>query len=102
MKLRITNERKAPYGVEQVGGGFAFVQPGETRTIDAVNPAPLYRLDGISVEAADSEVTEIPPRLKAKMGRDPLDHDGDGRKGGSRKGAGSTRARGTRRKNAPR
>lgn len=102
MKLRVTNNRKAPYGIEEVGGGFKFVDPGETRAVDAVNPGPLYRMRDLVVEAADSEVADMPASLKAKAGQDPLDHDGDGKRGGSKKGPASTRARGARRRKAAR
>lgn len=90
MRLKITNNRQGAYGVEQVGGGFVFIEPGATRTVDAVNPRTLYKKDFLDVEAAQSEVSAPPPTMKAaaaKVGRHPLDHDGDGRKGGSRKGS---------------
>lgn len=103
MKLRVTNEGQAPYGIEEVDGGFVFVKPGATRVVEAICPGPLYSKAFLAVEAEDSEVTAPPTSIKAaaaKVGRDPLDHDGDGRKGGSRKGRASTRAKGARRRKA--
>lgn len=101
MKLKVTNNRQAPYGIEQVGGGFIFVQPGDTRLVDAANPGPLYDKPFLYVEAADSEVTAPPSTIKAvaaRVGRDPLDHDGKDGPGGSLKGRASTAAKGARRR----
>lgn len=98
MKLRITNNRQAPYGVEQSGGGYAFIQPGKTRTVDVANPGPLYGKDFLDVEAMDSEVAAPPASLTAKAKRSPLDHDGKDGPGGSLKGRASTAAKGARRR----
>lgn len=98
MKLRITNNRQGPYGVEKVGGGYEFIQPGKTRTVDAANPSALYGKDFLVVEATDSEVAPPPASLKAKAKRDPLDHDGKEGRGGSVKGYHSTAAKGARRR----
>lgn len=57
MKVRITNNRKSPYGVEKVGGGYVFIQPGTERTVDAANLR--------SIEAASDIETEIVNALKA-------------------------------------
>lgn len=66
MKLRIKNNRPAPYGVEKVGGGYEFIQAGKTRVVDAANPSPLYDKEFLDVEAEDSEVEAMPAKLKAK------------------------------------
>lgn len=100
-KVRVTNNSKAPYGVEKVGGGYRFLDPGEERVIDAANiPALQLRTDLVIEIHAD--VGAPPPTLAAKaeeVGKpDPLDHDGDGKKGGSRPGPASTRAKGARRR----
>jgi hypothetical protein len=100
MKLRITNNRKAPHGVEQVSGSFFFIPPGKTRVVDAANPGPLYDREGLDVEAEDNQITAPSASMKARvLGVDealtakvvekkphPLDRDGNGKKGGSRKG----------------
>jgi hypothetical protein len=117
MKLRIKNNRQAPYGVEIVGGGYEFIQPGKTKVVDAANPSALYGKDFLEVEAADSEVTAPPASLKAKAEKpaildveevlkaevveekpSPLDHDGKNGKGGSVKGYHATAAKGARRR----
>lgn len=53
-----------------------------------------------AAQAAGVVAAEIARRNPEMTARDPLDHDGDGRKGGSLKGAKSTRAKGARRKKA--
>lgn len=115
-RLRITNNRRAPYGVETVDGTYDFIPPGKTRTVDAGDAGALYQKDFLVVEAEDSEVTAPPASLKAKARApvldveevleaevveqkpDPLDHDSDGRRGGSRKGRASTAAKGAARR----
>lgn len=120
-KVAIRNNRQAPYGVEKVGGGYVFVAPGKTRVVDAAH-IPAIEADGVPFEIV-AELPAPPQSLVDKVAHearlletmrehgmddvrtlpdggaspDPLDHDGDGRPGGSRKGAQSTRAKGARR-----
>lgn len=67
MKAKITNESRALQGVH-TADGLKFIEPGETRTLDVL----------------DSYVERVKalPFLKADF-VDPLDHDEDGKKGGS-------------------
>lgn len=68
MKLRITNNRKGPYGVETVnGGGYRFIQPGQTRTVDAANPRQVEGEEGLDVETI-ADVAAPPESLKSKAG----------------------------------
>jgi len=79
MKATVTNLSGAVQGIWS-DDGLAFIDPGQSRLIDI----------------ADSYVERAKalPFLKV----DPLDHDGDGKPGGSLKGAQSTRSKGARAK----
>lgn len=109
MKVRVTNNSEAPQGIEKAGGGYVFVAAGETRSLDAANPALLYRLSFLEVEALEAQVPDMPASLAEKVTpkpaepapqprRNPFDHDGDGKPGGSRRGRSSTAAKGARRR----
>lgn len=73
-------------------GGF---EEGATREMSAADAKRLaargvVEITGKSVSAAPANKAEPAPANKAGA----FDHDGDGSPGGSKKGAGSTRARG--------
>ncbi len=81
-RYSITNNSKAPRGVYSAAGRLVFIQPGETRSLDVSNIEPVRRnpyLDAVCVD----EMPDVPAELVAVVKADPLDHDGDGRKGGS-------------------
>lgn len=50
-----------------------------------------------AIDEAKAKLAKL-DKVEALAQRDPLDHDGDGKKGGSLKGEQSTRAKGARRK----
>jgi hypothetical protein len=84
-------------------GDYIWVEPGATVPV----PRPADAIIGpglILVPAPRDPTIEIPPipeKLAAKVAapkRDPFDHDGDGKPGGSRKGRASTAAKGARRR----
>lgn len=101
---------------------YLVLEPGETREIDRTgiaivpggvavdgrhNPGGLKLADATPLPSFSTKdrpaplikLPSPPPSLVAKV-RDPLDHDGDGRRGGSAKGAQSTRAKGAARRKA--
>lgn len=65
MKTRVTNNRTAPFGVERVTGGYVFIQPGETRTVNAANPRGLERATDIDAEII-TDLAAPPDSLKGK------------------------------------
>lgn len=65
MKAKVTNNRKGPYGVEIAGGGFKFIEPGQTRTVDLANPRGLDKEPDIEF-AAVGDPGPPPASLKAK------------------------------------
>lgn len=70
---KILNLSKALQGVNTVSG-VVYLQPGESKELDVneIELAGLKRLDFIRVDGQHPEV-------------DPLDHDGNGKKGGAKK-----------------
>ena len=68
--LAITNNSRALQGVWSVGG-LVLIEPGETRAV--------------VIDKAHIERTKALPFLTVEDA-DPLDHDGNGRKGGSKRG----------------
>lgn len=120
MKLR--NDSEGARAVLMKDRSFLVLDPGEEREADAGEIAIIP--GGVSIDGRANETgmkfadaTPLPnfstkdrpaPRIAlpkppasliAKV-RDPLDHDGDGRRGGSLKGVASTRSRGARRRKA--
>lgn len=78
--------------------GPAFnLQPGDIYECDEAEATRLHsaRYAVPFDEARIERAVDAPPAVET---RDALDHDGDGRKGGSLKGAASTRAKGARKK----
>ena len=72
------------------------LQPGDIYECDEAEATRLHSARyAIPYEEDRIERAVIAP---APERRDPLDHDGDGRKGGSLRGAQSTRAKGARKK----
>lgn len=67
MKATITNNSRAPQGVH-TESGLAFIEPGDTRAID-VAEGYVERVKAL--------------RFLNVRWDDPLDHDGDGAKGGA-------------------
>lgn len=65
MRLTITNNKRAAYGIERPGGGFSWIEPGETRTLEVRNPSAIYEDPTLSVENADWRGGEIPASLAA-------------------------------------
>lgn len=63
--IQVTNISNGPRAIGLQGGGYAELQPGETRELDL----------------AEGEVGAAPEWFSYDGG--PLDHDGDGGKGGS-------------------
>ncbi|GAA4827388.1 hypothetical protein GCM10023232_27090 [Sphingosinicella ginsenosidimutans] len=120
MKLR--NDSEGARAVLMKDRSFLVLDPGEEREADAGEIAIIP--GGVSIDGranpngarlADARpipnfskkdrpairitLPQPPASLIAKV-RDPLDHDGDGHRGGSLKGARSTRARGAARRKA--
>jgi len=72
------------------------LQPGDIYECDEAEATRLHSARyAIPYEEDRIERAVVAP---APERRDPLDHDGDGRKGGSLRGAQSTRAKGARKK----
>jgi hypothetical protein len=81
-RYQITNNSKAPRGVYSAAGRLVFIQPGQTRTMDIANIDPVRRNPFLEAVCVD-ELPDVPADLAAAVKRHPLDHDGDGKKGGS-------------------
>jgi hypothetical protein len=115
MAHRITNTAKGPRGIWS-RGRLVWLEPGQTKTFEPDDPLAVMRHRDFEFEAG-GEVPEPPADLAAKVKTpakkltadddlnaeleaaldakaDPFDHDGDGKPGGTRKGAASTRKRG--------
>ena len=95
---RVTNHSKAARGVYNSAGRLVWIQSGGNKVFDVADIAGVERLPFLEAEPV-GDVPSLPASLKAKV--DPLDHDGDGKKGGSAKGAQSTRTRGSTKRKAP-
>lgn len=68
------------------------IRPGEVATVDDEAWAKVKAKGSVSHWLATGELRELSASqanaiVEAQAARDPLDHDGDGRKGGSRKKA---------------
>jgi len=87
------NETKGARAIHLTNGGIQLVEPG---AVAVVSPSRVRRLAPGLVQCKDPELPDVPDELKAEVSA--LDHDGDGKKGGSKKGAASTRAKGAARK----
>ncbi len=61
----------------KVLGGHTIIKPGEKGEVDTLYPLTEAKIDALAQDKV--KVTEA----KAKAGRDPLDHDDSGKKGGS-------------------
>lgn len=93
MTHRITNNGKGPRGVWSKGN-LVWIEPGKTKVFLPDDPIAVMRHPDLEFEAG-GEVPDPPADLAAAVEKPhALDHDGDGKKGGSRKGKASTRARG--------
>jgi len=68
MQVKITNNRKAPFGVEREDGQYRFVQPGETRPFKVRTVAHLEREPDIDVEIVN-DLAPPPASLKAKAAK---------------------------------
>lgn len=74
-----------------------WIEPGSTsKPLELDDPSDKNASD-LTFEPV-GELPEVPPELKAAVAKDQLDHDGNGKPGGSRRGAQSTRAKGTARR----
>lgn len=93
MKATVTNLSGAVQGVWS-DDGLVFIDPGQSRLVAiASGYAERARsLPFLKVEPVEEPKRETPAKV------DPLDHDGDGTRGGSLKGAQSTRSKGSRAK----
>lgn len=92
MEYKIKNNGKGPRGVEKAGGGLVWIDPDQEKTFE---PADI-RLVERHPELEASPFNDLPKPPADLAAR--FDRDGDGKPGGSQKGARSTRARGVARK----
>lgn len=95
MAYQITNKAVGPRGI-WAGGSLIWLEPGATKVIEPDDMASVRRNASFEFEAL-GDLPPVPKKLAAlvaKQAADPLDHDGDGKPGGSPKGAASTRAKG--------
>ncbi len=67
-KVRVKNNRQAPYGIETVGGRYRFIEPGEERTVDAANLAGLKAAPDIETEVAN-DMAPPPASLRDKAAK---------------------------------
>ena len=99
--VTITNNGEAPYGAEKVGGGYVWIKPGATKTLDAANIPAMKLRDDLTLDI-DAKLDAPPASLTAKAqevgAARKFDHDRDGKPGGSRRGRASTAAKGARRR----
>lgn len=88
--MKITNNSAQPQGVHGVER-LVFIRPGQTRDVELsesglaqARALPFLTIEGDepqaeAVEQIEEPAAEVAPEAKS----DQLDHDGDGRKGGS-------------------
>lgn len=91
------NDTKGARAIHLTGGGHVLVEPGDTLTL---SDARVLRVAPGLVATTDPDLPPPPPDLKEAVSS--LDHDGDGKPGGSKKGAASTRAKGAAKKRTAR
>lgn len=96
MEYRIKNNSNAPQGV-YTDRGLVFIAAGAEKNLAATDIARVRRLDFMEVGEPDAGLPDVPKDLAARF-----DHDGDGKVGGSLKGAQSTRTKGRTRKGSTR
>lgn len=95
MAYRITNIAPGPRGI-WAAGTLVWLEPGQTKTFEPDSIREVTRNASFEVEL-DEALPKVPKGLAdlaTAAKKDALDHDGDGKPGGSAKGAQSTRAKG--------
>jgi hypothetical protein len=81
MRYTITNNSKAPRGVHNAAGRLVFIQPGESRTMEVAKIEGIKRIPSLTVVADPEDLPPPPADLRATLAQ--LDHDRDGKAGGS-------------------
>ncbi len=107
MRVAVKNNSPAQQGVATLTG-TKWIKPGATVTIDVEDTRPLERLPFLEIQFSEAgvpigDLAPPPASLVAKVKASPapkpqLDHDGDGKPGGSKRGAASTRSKGASKK----
>lgn len=99
MAYRITNKAVGPRGI-WAGGALVWLDPGETKRIEPDDMGSVRGNPSFDVEAV-GDLPPVPKKLAAMVSKpDPLDHDRDGKRGGSAKGTQSTSAKGAAKRKA--
>lgn len=81
MAYHITNNSAAPRGIWSKGQ-LVWIAPGATRTFQPDNPASVKRIPSLTVRADTKDLPPVPADLASTLAK--LDHDGNGKPGGSK------------------
>lgn len=84
--MKITNNSLASQGVHAVSG-VVYIRPGQTKDVELTEAGleQAARLPFLGIEGAARDLSNAPNSPAPANGIDPLDHDGDGKKGGAKK-----------------
>lgn len=95
MHVAVKNNSPALQGVS-TKAGTKWIKPGATMTIEVEDTRPLERLPFLEVTYSEDGVPigDLPPPPKSLLAKagNPLDHDGDGKAGGSTSAVGDIKA----------
>lgn len=81
MAYHITNNSAAPRGIWSKGR-LVWIDPGATKTFQPDNPASVKRIPSLTVRADTGDLPPPPADLRTTIAQ--LDHDRDGKPGGSK------------------
>jgi hypothetical protein len=81
--MKITNNSQSPQGVHAVSG-VVYIKPGQTRDLELTDAGLVQakRLPFLGIEGVARDLSAAPNSPPPPNGIDPLDHDGNGKKGG--------------------
>lgn len=66
MKFRVSNISKGRRGVEKAGGGYVWLDPGQTKPIEVANPKDLQRDPSLDAKPM-AELAAPPTSLRVKL-----------------------------------
>jgi hypothetical protein len=84
--MKITNNSQSPQGVRAISG-VVYIKPGQTRDLELTDAGLVQakRLPFLGIEGVSRDLSAAPSSPPPSNGIDPLDHDGNGKKGGAKK-----------------